>query len=132
MSLMRTLGRLTGSIWGNGEFISGMMQGIEPNAVAAAANENGAFMGEVLEGLDPVVMTRLVVPGLTLAAEVTRQVASMLAAAGDEGQREASPSGIANLVAGRAPALPRRDDVILNLPTAQEYCDDEMKVHAAK
>ncbi len=52
MSLMRTMGRLSGKMSSNSEFISGVMEGMDPSAVARAVNENAGFMGEMIKHLD--------------------------------------------------------------------------------
>jgi hypothetical protein len=49
---MRTMGRFSGKMGSNSEFISGVMEGMDPSAVARAVNENAGFMGEVIKHLD--------------------------------------------------------------------------------
>lgn len=52
MSLMRSMGRFSGKMGSNSEFISGVMEGMDPSALARAINENSGFMGELVKHLD--------------------------------------------------------------------------------
>jgi len=97
MSLMRTMGRITASIWLNKEFIAGVMEGTDPGAVAAAVNENSVFMGKVMKDLDPKAMTEAMDEGLEFAAEMLKHMAVALAAGRDiqlaSGQLPLEPAG---------------------------------------
>ena len=52
MSFMRSLGRLFGKMGSNKEYISGMIEGIDPRVVAEAINENAGMMSDVAKHLD--------------------------------------------------------------------------------
>ena len=80
MSLMRTMGKLGARVWGNKEFISGVMQGLDPSAVAAAVNENASFMGKVMKDLDPKAITDTLDESLEFASEILKSMAFALAA----------------------------------------------------
>jgi hypothetical protein len=72
LSLMRTLGRLSGKLGSNKELISGMFEGMDPRAVAEAVNENAAFMGKVMANLDPKAIADSMGEGLAFAGEVMK------------------------------------------------------------
>ena len=74
MSLMRTMGRLSGKVSSNGEFISGMMEGLDPSAVAQAINENAGFMGEVTKHLDAKAMAESMNDSMMFMGEMMRYI----------------------------------------------------------
>jgi len=49
---MRSLGRLGGKLGSNKELIAGVMEGMDPRAIAEAVNENAGFMVQVAAHLD--------------------------------------------------------------------------------
>ena len=49
---MRSLGRLGGKLGSNKELIAGVMEGMDPRAIAEAVNENASFMVQVAAHLD--------------------------------------------------------------------------------
>ena len=49
---MRSLGRLGGKLGSNKELIAGVMEGMDPRAIAEAVNENACFMVQVAAHLD--------------------------------------------------------------------------------
>jgi hypothetical protein len=104
MSLMRFLGRMGGSIWGNKEFITGVLQGADPREAAEAFNENVAVLGGFMKNLDPKAMTVGLIASLQFAGEMMQHVASILAVglAEEEEPEEpetssASPAGTGEL-----------------------------------
>ena len=74
LSLMRTIGRIGARLGSNKEFISGVMEGMDAQAVAAAINENAHFMGEVMKHLDPKAIADSMNEGLAFAGEVMRYI----------------------------------------------------------
>lgn len=74
MSLMRALGRFSGKMGSNREFISGVMEGMDPRAVAEAINENADFMGKVMSNLDPKAIADSMTEGMEFAGEVLKYI----------------------------------------------------------
>ncbi|HEY5531034.1 MAG TPA: hypothetical protein VIK22_03420 [Candidatus Anoxymicrobiaceae bacterium] len=72
MSLMRTLGKLGGKMGSNKELISGVMEGMDPRALAEAINENADMMGKVVTYLDAKVMADSMSEGLAFAGEMMK------------------------------------------------------------
>lgn len=72
MSLMRTLGKLSGRLGSNKELISGMIEGMDPRAVAEAINENADFMGKIMANLDPKAIADSMNEGLAFAGEMMK------------------------------------------------------------
>lgn len=72
MSLMKTLGRLGGRLGSNKELISGVMEGMDPRAVAEAINENAGFMGKMVAYLDPKAIADSMGEGLEFAGEMMK------------------------------------------------------------
>lgn len=72
MSLMRTLGRLGGRMGSNKELIAGVMEGMDPRAVAEAINENAAFMGRIIANLDAKAIADSMGEGLEFAGEMLK------------------------------------------------------------
>lgn len=72
MSLMRTLGRLGGKVGSNKELIAGMLEGMDPRAIAEAINENTAFMARVISNLDAKAIADSMGEGLELAGEMLK------------------------------------------------------------
>lgn len=52
MSLMRSIGRLSGKMSSNREFMSGVMEGLDPRVVAEVINESAGMMAQVSKYLD--------------------------------------------------------------------------------
>ncbi len=74
MSVMRSVGRLSGKMGSNKEFISGVMEGIDPLAVAEAVNENTEFMSGLMKGLDPKAMAGAIEESASFMADVMKYI----------------------------------------------------------
>ena len=72
MSLMRSMGRLTGKLGSNKELIAGVMEGMDPRAVAEAINENAGFMTAVMSNLDPKAIADSMGDGLEFVGDVMK------------------------------------------------------------
>ncbi len=72
MSLMRSLGRLSGKMGSNKELIAGMMEGLDARAIADAINENAGFMTEVMSHLDPKAIADSMNDGLGFMGDVLK------------------------------------------------------------
>lgn len=74
MSVMRSLGKFSGKMGSNKEFISGVMEGMDPRTVADAVNENADFMSGLMKNLDPKAMADMVGESASFMAEVLQYV----------------------------------------------------------
>lgn len=74
MSFMRSIGRFSGKMGSNKELIAGMMEGLDPRAIAEAINENAGFMGQVMAHLDPKAIADSMTEGLEFAGEVMKYI----------------------------------------------------------
>jgi hypothetical protein len=72
VSLMRSMGRLTGKLGSNKELIAGVMEGMDPKAVAEAINENAGFMTAVMSNLDPKAIADSMGDGLEFVGDVMK------------------------------------------------------------
>jgi len=106
MSLMRFLGRMGGSIWGNKEFIAGVLQGADPSDAAEAFNENAAVLGGFMKNLDPKAMTVGLIASLQFAGEMMQHVASILAGGLVEEEEGETPTASLPSSGGSATKLP--------------------------
>jgi len=71
---MRSIGRLSGRLSSNKELMAGMMEGMDPRAIAEAINENADFMGKVTGFLDPKAIADSMNGTMSFAAEVFRYI----------------------------------------------------------
>lgn len=74
MSVMRSLGKFSGKMGSSKEFMSGVMEGMDPRTVAAAVNENIAFMSGLIKNLDPKAMADAMGEGAEFMAEVIKYI----------------------------------------------------------
>jgi hypothetical protein len=74
MSVMRSFGRFSGKMGSNKEFISGMMEGMDPRSVAEAVNENSDFMTGIMKNLDPKAIADAVGESASFMADVLQYV----------------------------------------------------------
>jgi len=74
MSVMRSLGRFSGKMGSNKEFISGAMEGMDPRSVAEAINENADFMTGIMKNLDPKAIADAVGESASFMADVLQYV----------------------------------------------------------
>lgn len=74
LSFMRTIGRIGARLASNKEFISGIMEGMDPQAIASAINENAHMMGQVVKYLDPKAVAESMNEGIAFAGEVIRYI----------------------------------------------------------
>lgn len=74
MSVMRSLGRLSGKMGSNGEFMAGVMEGLDPRAVAKAVNENADFMGKVMKHLDAKAIADSMTDSLEFVGETMKYI----------------------------------------------------------
>jgi hypothetical protein len=74
MSVMRSLGKFSGKMGSNKEFISGVMEGMDPRTVADAVNENTEFMSGLMKNLDPKAMADMVGESASFMADVLQYV----------------------------------------------------------
>lgn len=74
MSVMRSLGRISGKMGSNKEFISGMMEGMDPRAVAQAINENAGMIGKITSNLDPKAMADSMNEGMSFMGDVLKYI----------------------------------------------------------
>ncbi len=72
MSIMRSLGRLGGKMSSNKELLAGVMEGMDPRAVAEAITENGDFMNKVINNLDPKAMADMMNDGLWFVGDMMK------------------------------------------------------------
>lgn len=72
MGFIRSLGRLSGKLGSNRELIAGVMEGMDPRAVAEAINENADFMGKLMANLDPRAIADSMNEGLSFMGEVMK------------------------------------------------------------
>ncbi|MDD5748103.1 MAG: hypothetical protein PHP64_03475 [Actinomycetota bacterium] len=70
MTFMKSVGRLGGKLGSNKDFVSGIIEGMDPKAVAGAINENADFLGEVMKHLDPKAIAEAMSEGLSFAGEL--------------------------------------------------------------
>ncbi|MHB8893923.1 MAG: hypothetical protein ACYC99_01935 [Candidatus Geothermincolia bacterium] len=56
MSIMRKLGRAGGKVGSNREFVSGLLEEVDPDTISDVINENPELVGRVVGGIDPVVL----------------------------------------------------------------------------
>jgi hypothetical protein len=75
---MRVMGRMSGKMSGNKHFLAGFIDGLDPEAVAEAINENDGFMGNVMAHLDPGAIAGSMTEGLQLASEVMKNISDSL------------------------------------------------------
>jgi hypothetical protein len=66
------MGRLTGKLGSNKELIAGVMEGMDPKAVAEAINENAGFMTAVMSNLDPKAIADSMGDGLEFVGDVMK------------------------------------------------------------
>lgn len=69
MSLMRSLGRISGKVGCNKEFMSGMMEGMDPRIVAEVINDNTGFLVKMYDHLDPKAMADAMNEGMAFMGE---------------------------------------------------------------
>ncbi len=72
MSLMRTLGKLGGRLGSNKELIAGVMEGMDPRAVAEAINENAGFIAALTSNLDAKTIAESMSDTLDFMGEVLK------------------------------------------------------------
>jgi hypothetical protein len=71
---MRSLGRLSGRMSSNKEFISGVMEGLDPRVVAEAINENAGMMAQVTQYLDAKVIADSMNESMCFMGEMMKYV----------------------------------------------------------
>lgn len=74
MSLMRSLGRLSGRMSSNKEFISGVMEGLDPRVLAESINENAGLMAQVTQYLDAKVIADSMNESMCFMGEMMKYV----------------------------------------------------------
>jgi len=72
VSLMRSIGRFSGKMGSNKELIAGLMEGMDPRAIAEAINENAGFMTQVMSNLDPKAIADSMNEGLEFVGDVMK------------------------------------------------------------
>jgi hypothetical protein len=71
---MRSLGRFSGKMGSNKEFISGVMEGMDPRAIAEAISENAGMMAKVTECLDARAIADSMNDSLGFMAEMMKYI----------------------------------------------------------
>lgn len=74
MSLMRSIGRLSGRISSNKEFMSGVMEGIDPRVLAQVINESAGTMAQVTRYLDAKVIADSMSESMAFMGEMMKYV----------------------------------------------------------
>lgn len=74
MSLMRSIGRLSGRISSNKEFMSGVMEGIDPRVLAQVINESAGTMAQVTRYLDAKVIADSISDSTAFMGEMMKYV----------------------------------------------------------
>ena len=69
---MRSLGRLSGKMGSNKELIAGVMEGLDPRAIAEVINENAGFMTAIMSNLDPKAIVDSMNDGLEFVGDVMK------------------------------------------------------------
>jgi hypothetical protein len=69
---MRSIGRFSGKMGSNKELIAGLMEGMDPRAIAEAINENAGFMTQVMSNLDPKAIADSMNEGLEFVGDVMK------------------------------------------------------------
>lgn len=63
---------MTGKMGSNKELIAGVMEGMDPRAIAEAINENAGFMTAVMSNLDPKAIADSMNEGLEFVGDVMK------------------------------------------------------------
>jgi hypothetical protein len=69
---MRSIGRMSGKMGSNKELIAGMMEGLDPKAIAEAINDNAGFMTAIMSNLDPKAIADSMNDGLDFVGDVMK------------------------------------------------------------